>query len=103
MINKNFIWHNHGILITYDLSNNDISASQIANASNGNLFTCITFNSNNQKYQLPNTTLWFSGSKEQARDTFLKAFNTAKSYYSSCSINKILIIDVGSKSSYIEN
>ena len=103
MATKNFTWNPQDILITYDLSNNDVSASKIADASNGALHTYVTIENDNHKYLLPNTTLWYSGYKEQAKSAFIAAFNRAKPPYSSCAINRLLITEVGSKSSYIED
>lgn len=99
----NFNWASQDILITYDLSDNRVSAAEIADASNGTLHTYVTINNDNHKYLLPNTTLWYSGSKEQAKSAFIAAFNRAKPTYSSCAINRLLITEVGSKSSYIED
>lgn len=103
MTTKNFTWGIPNTLITYDLSDNDVSASKIADASNGVLHTYVTITDDNHKYLLPNTTLWYSGSKEQAKSTFIAAFNKAKQSYSSCTINRLLITEVGSKSSFIED
>lgn len=103
MATKNFTWNPQDILITYDLSNNDVSASKIADASNGALHTYVTMGNDSHIYLLPNTTLWYSGSKEYAKSTFETAFNKAKPSYSSCTINRLLITEVGSKSSYIED
>jgi len=103
MSKTNFNWVNPKTLITYDLSDNRVSASEIADASNGTLHTYVTINNDNHKYLLPNTTLWYSGSKEQAKSAFVTAFNRAKPSYSSCAINRLLITEVGSKSSYIED
>ncbi len=102
MSKTNFNWNSLDILITYDLSDNRVSATEIADASNGTLHAYVTINNDNHKYLLPNTTLWFSGSKEQAKSAFIEAFNRAKPSYSSCAINRLLITEVGSKSSYIE-
>ena len=91
------------ILITYDLSNNDVSVSKIADASNGALHTYVTMGNDSHIYLLPNTTLWYSGYRDQAKSAFIAAFNKAKPSYSSCTINRLLITEVGSKSSYIED
>lgn len=103
MAKTNFIWGNPKTLITYDLSDNRVSAAEIADASSGMLHTYVTMTDDNHKYLLPNTTLWYSGSKEYAKSTFETAFNKAKPSYSSCTINRLLITEVGSKSSYIED
>lgn len=103
MSKTNFNWTFQDILITYDLSDNRVSATEIADASNGTLHTYVIINNDNHKYLLPNTTLWYSGSKEQAKSAFVAAFNRAKPSYSSCAINRLLITEVGSKSSYIED
>lgn len=99
----NFTWGTPKTLITYDLSDNMVSATEISDASNGVLHTCVTINNDNHKYLLPNTTLWYSGSREQAKSAFITAFNKAKPLYSSCAINRLLITEVGGKSSYIED
>lgn len=103
MAKINFSWGNPKTLITYDLSDNDVSASAIADASNGVLHTYVTMNDDSHKYLLPNTTLWYSGSRDQAKSTFIAAFNKAKSAYSFCKINRLLITEVGGKSTYIED
>lgn len=103
MTTKNFTWGTPKTLITYDLSDNRVSATEIADASNGSLHTYVTINNDNHKYLLPNTTLWYSGSKEQAKSAFVAAFNRAKPSYSSCAINRLLITEVGSKLSYIDD
>lgn len=103
MSKTNFNWDSQDILITYDLSDNRVSATEIADASNGVLHTYVTMNNDSHKYLLPNTTLWYSGSKDQAKSAFITAFNKAKPSYTSCTINRLLITEVGSKSSYIED
>ena len=103
MSKTNFNWDSQDILITYDLSDNRVSAAEIADASNGVLYTYVTMKNDNHKYLLPNTTLWYSGSKDQAKSAFIAAFNKAKPSYSSCTINRLLITEVGGKSSYIED
>ena len=103
MSKTNFTWGNPKTLITYDLSDNRVSAAEIADASNGVLHTYVTINNDNHKYLLPNTTLCYNGSKEQAKSTFEAAFNKAKPSYSACTINRLLITEVGSKASYIED
>lgn len=101
MAQINIKWGKPQSLITYDLSNNIVSASDIANASNGVMHTYVIVN--NRTYSLPNTTLWYSGSKEQAKSAFIAAFNKAKLGYLSCSINRLLITEVGGELAYIED
>lgn len=103
MANTSFNWNFQDILITYDLSDNNVSAAQIADASNGLLHTKVTIKESHCTYLLPNTTLWFLGSIERAKSVFVTAFNKAKPSYSSCSIKRLLITEVGNKSSYIED
>lgn len=103
MANTSFNWNFQDILITYDLSDNNVSASQIADASNGLLHTKVTIKESHCTYLLPNTTLWFSGSIERAKSAFIAAFNKAKPLYSSCKINKLLISEVNSQFAYIED
>jgi hypothetical protein len=101
MTQKNFIWNTQDVLITYDLSDNNVSAADIAAKSDGALHIYVTIDGHT--YSLPNTTLWYSGSKEQAKSAFIASFNKAKPAYSSCAINRLLITEIGSKSSYIED
>lgn len=101
MAKTNFSWGRPRTLITYDLSNNQVSASDIANASNWELHTLVVVDG--QTYSLPNTTLWYAGSKEQAKSAFIVAFNKAKPAYSSCTINRVLITEVGGELAYIED
>jgi len=103
MAKTNFNWGNPKTLITYDLSDNRVSAAEIADASNGGLHTYVMINNDNHKYLLPNTTLCYSGSREQAKSAFIAAFNKAKPSYSSCTINRLLITEVGGQSSYVED
>ena len=95
MAKINFNWRKPKTLLTYDLSNNDVSASEIAESSGGLLHTYVTVEEDSHKYTLPNTTLWFAGSKEQAQTTFINAFNNAKSSSSSCTISRLLITEIG--------
>lgn len=103
MAKTNFTWGKPRTLITYDLSNNEVSASEIAKASGGLLHTYVTIEKDSHKYMLPNTTLCFAGSKEQAKTTFINAFNNAKSSRSSCTISRLLITEIAGCSSYIED
>lgn len=93
------------IVVTYDLSGNDISAQEIADASNGVFDTCISIKDEG-KFHLPNTTLVSSNniSAEDAIGMFRQAFNAAKERkYSSCSISRVFACDIAGKSGYIEN
>ena len=101
MAKQNLTWKTPKTLITYDLSNNEVSASDIAYASNWVLNT--VFVGDAHVYFLPNTTLLYSGSKEQAKSAFIAAFNKAKPAYSSCSISRLLITEVGGELAYIED
>ena len=103
MAQQNLTWPNPKVLITYDLSNNEVSAADIARASNWALSTIIVFGNEYSIYSLPNTTLLYSGSKEQAKSAFIAAFNKAKPAFSSCSISKLLITEVGGELAYIED
>ena len=62
------------VIITYDLNNNEISAQDIADASNGIFY--IDIHTGNGKYKLPNTTLISDKniSVENAIKEFKKAF-----------------------------
>lgn len=103
MAKTTFTWGTPKSLITYDLSNNDVSAQQIAEKSNGRLFTTVSIRNDSHKYLLPNTTLYFNGSINDAEIVFRQAFNQAKSYYSSCRINRLLITDVKNMNAFIED
>ena len=97
---------NTKIVITYDLSNNDISAKEIADASYGVFTTTITIQ-NAGLFLLPNTTLLSSQniSAREAVAKFKQAFNLAKSrkYFSSCTISRLFCNEVYQKDGYIEN
>lgn len=85
-------------IITYDLSNNDVSASSIASKSS-NFYT--TINIDGKSYNLPNTTLSSNletASKVEAefRSAFAKTDSKAK-------ITKLFVIEVFGKDGYIEN
>ena len=103
MVKTNFSWGSPKTLITYDLSNNQVSAADIADASNGILHIYVDINNDSHRYSLPNTTLWYAGSREQAKSAFIAAFNKAKPAYSSCVINRLLITEVSGKLAYIED
>ncbi len=103
MAKTTFTWGTPKSLITYDLSNNDVSAQQIAEKSNGRLFTTVSISNDSHKYLLPNTTLYFNGSINDAETVFRQAFNQAKNYYSSCRINRLLITDVKNMNAFIED
>lgn len=98
-----FTWGTPKSLITYDLSNNDVSAQQIAEKSNGRLYTTVSLSKDTHEYLLPNTTLCFNGSKNDAETVFRQAFNLAKNYYSSCRINRLLITEVNHMNAFIED
>lgn len=100
MANNDFIWNKSDILITYDLTRNDVSASQIAEASGGYLHTSIAVAPHS--YPLPNTTLWYSGTKEAAKEIFLRAFRIARGS-SQCVIHRLLVTEVSGMSAYIED
>lgn len=94
------------VIVTYDLSNNDISAQEIANASNGMFCTSIVMK-NHTKYHLPNTTLETSQifTAEGAANAFRKAFLEAKRNkpFSRCIISRIFCCEISGKRGYIEN
>ncbi len=85
-------------VITYDLSNNDVSASTIASKSNSLYSTISVENSN---YNLPNTTLRSDLATADAavaefRSAFAKTDSKAK-------ITRLFAIEVNGKDGYIEN
>ena len=97
---------NTKIVITYDLSNNDISAQEIADASYGVFTTTITIQ-NTGLFQLPNTTLVSSQniSAQEAVAKFKQAFSFAKSrkHPSYCTISRLFCCEVYEKGGYVEN
>ncbi len=97
---------NTKIIITYDLSNNDISAKEIADVSNGVFKTYIAIQ-NKGSFQLPNTTLVSSQniSAKDAAVKFRQAFNLAKGkkYFSYCTIARLFCCEASGKSGYTEN
>lgn len=94
------------IIVTYDLSPNDISAQEIADASNGMFHTTIT-TQNLQSFTLPNTTLESDKtlSAGQAAIVFKQALMAAKlkKGFSLASITRLLCYEVAFKGGYIEN
>ena len=99
-----FTFNTNDVVITYDLTNNDISAEEIAENSNGLLFTRISYN--NIGYALPTTTIYMQNANVKiAIDAFVKAFESAKNkkYYSQAKIKKLLVLEVGQKSAYLAN
>lgn len=94
------------VIITYDLTHNDISAQDIADASGGQFSRVISMQ-NGSNFFLPNTTLqtqtFFAAST--AVSAFKQAFSKAKSQksFSLCQIKKIFACEVGGKNGYIEN
>ena len=85
-------------IITYDLSDNDVSASTIASKSN-HLYTTTSISG--VSYNLPNTTLG-SGLKSttDAIAEFCAAFAKTNS---KAKITRLFAIEVFGKSGYIEN
>ena len=93
------------IVITYDLSNNNISAQEIADASNGIFKTCIAIQDSG-RLQLPDTTLVSSKNigVQEAVDKFKQAFDLAKGKkHSTCTISCLFCCGVEGKDGYIEN
>lgn len=85
-------------VITYDLSNNDVSASTIASQSN-HLYTTISIG--NETYNLPNTTLCSDiqtaeGAEAEFRSAFAKTGSNAK-------ITRLFTAEVFDQFGYIEN
>lgn len=105
MAKINFTWGKPYTLITYDLSDNNVSAQQIADNSAGLLHTTVSINGDSHVYALPNTTLCFSGSKADAERVFRQSFDRAKNpyFYSPCKISRLLITEVSNMSAYIED
>lgn len=103
MAKINFTWGPQHTLITYDLSDNNVSAQQIADNSAGRLHATVSINGDNHIYALPNTTLWFGGSKADAEQVFHQSFNKAKNPYSPCKINRLLVTEISNMSAYIED
>lgn len=85
-------------IITYDLSDNDVSASTIALKSN-HLYTTTKIGS--VSYNLPNTTL---GSDLKSTTDAIAEFRAAFAKTGSKSkITRLFVIEVFKKSGYIEN
>lgn len=95
----NFKFNGAESIITYDLEDNDVSAQEIADESNGALKTYITMKGG-IKYYLPNTTLYCSLSRDEAKDVFISAFNKARTY---SKIMKLFITAVNNQKSYIQD
>lgn len=87
-------------IITYDLENNDISASDIAKQSK-HLFTDITVKN---KYGLPFSTLGSDYTRDKAIKEFEEALDKAKEEKNSKSkISKLLVVEVDGKEAFVEN
>ena len=85
-------------IITYDLSDNDVSASTIASKSS-KLYTTISVD--NTKYNLPNTTLSSTlPTVDEAITEFRSAFSKTDS---KAKITRLFAIEVYGKDGYIEN
>jgi len=85
-------------VITYDLSDNDVSAGTIAAQSN-TLYTTITVGGTS--YNLPNTTLCSTlTTKDDAEAEFRSAFAQTGS---KAKITRLFVIEVFEKRGYIEN
>lgn len=99
MTATNFKFSKNESIINYDLTSNDVSAQEIANASNGVLKTYIPMKGG-IKYCLPNTTLYCTLSRDNAKSTFISAFNlTGSRAY----INRLFITEVNDQIAYIED
>ena len=93
-----FNFRNTKTIITYDLSENDVSAGTIASKSNY-LFT--TINVGAKSYSFPNTTLSSTlDTAKKAEAEFKEAFNKTGS---KAKISRLFIVEVDSKNGYIEN
>ena len=81
-------------IITYDLYENDVSASEISSNSN-NLF--VTLKIGNKEYNLPNTTLYCElETTKKAIDEFRSAFSKTGS---KSEIKRLFVVEVFEKNS----
>lgn len=99
MASTNFNFNGTESIISYDLEDNDVSAQEIADARDGKLKTYIPMSAGKQ-YHLPNTTLYCSLGRDNAKTTFISAFNAT---YSESKISRLFITEVGSKIAYIQD
>ncbi len=94
------------VIVTYDLSPNDISAQEIADASRGVFNTMIVMN-NSRSFLFPNTTLETSTmfTAEAAANAFKQALLAAKRAkgFSRATISRLFCCEVAGKGGYIEN
>ena len=96
----NFNFADRRTIIAYDLEKNDVTAKQICEKSNGQLRTYIDFNGG-ARYELPNTTiLSFQNNAEEAKKSFIEAFNKTDS---KSKIKILFSIVVSNKDACIEN
>lgn len=105
MSSKNIQFRDSKIIVTYDLSDNDISAQEIAKASNGTFYANI-YIEGNDTYKLPNTTLisYKNISAESAVMKFKESFNNAKKrkFLSFSRISRIFAFEINGEKGYIE-
>jgi len=83
-------------IITYDLKDNNVSASDIVKNSDY-LFTAIRFKEN-ETYELPSTTIKANLDVVEAKKEFYRAL---KATGSQSKVTKLLICEIKDKSSYI--
>ena len=96
--NTTLKFNNIPTIITYDLSNNDVSASVIASKSDV-LYT--NFSVSGVSYNLPNTTLCSTlKTAQDVASEFRSAFSKTGSR---AKITKLLIVEVSGQNSFIEN
>lgn len=106
MASTKFTFGNGSTIVTYDLQNNDITAKEISDASNGKFKTYIQLQNGN-KYNLPNTTLWdtASSSIDDTITAFGQAFRKAKANKIGAKsvISRVLVLDVSKTHAYMED
>ena len=95
----NFKFNEAESIISYDLEDNDVSAQEIADASNGVLKTYIKMKGG-IKYYLPNTTLYCVLSREEAKNVFVSALNKSGT---NSKITRLFITEVNNQKTYIQD
>jgi len=99
MAETNFKFSKNESIINYDLTPNDISAQEIADASNGVLKTYIPMKGG-KKYHLPNTTLYCTLLRDNAKTSFINAFHSTGSR---ATVNRLFITELNEQIAYIKD
>ena len=101
MAEQNFSMEYTRSIITYDLSNNDISSKEIVDASK-NFRSVISVK--DRKFELPYTTISSNLNKADSLREFFRVFNELKDKKrSDAEVSRILIVEVYKQLAYIKD